>query len=320
MIARSFLNRALLAGALPLALLPGGCATAGAAVAPVAHAGAMVQEPGRTVLFIGNSFTFGAGSPAQSYGADKVTDLNGDGIGGVPALFKLLTEQAGLDYAVSLETSPGKSLEWHWQNRRELLDRPWDHVVMQEYSTLDRAAPGEPGKLVDYAGRFARLFHQRNPAAHISLSATWSRPDLVYRGEGRWSGTPIARMATDLRAAYDVARAADPGIARVNPVGEAFNCAMAAGYADPNPYDGIAPGQTDLWASDHYHASAAGYYLHALIVFGALTGEDPRRFGGGEIGAGGLGLSAREAVRLQNAAWATLNSQDCAALPSEPAP
>ena len=39
-----------------------------------------------SILFVGNSFTFGAGSPVRKYHPDQVTDLNGEGIGGVPAL------------------------------------------------------------------------------------------------------------------------------------------------------------------------------------------------------------------------------------------
>ena len=52
---------------------------------------------GTSVLFVGNSFTFGDGSPVQFYRADTVTDLNSEGKGGVPALFKSFTAQAGLD-------------------------------------------------------------------------------------------------------------------------------------------------------------------------------------------------------------------------------
>jgi hypothetical protein len=39
------------------------------------------------LLFIGNSFTFAAGSPVQRWRAGLVNDLNHEGIGGVPALF-----------------------------------------------------------------------------------------------------------------------------------------------------------------------------------------------------------------------------------------
>ena len=41
-----------------------------------------------SVLFIGNSFTYGAGAAVHFYRADTVTDLNNEGIGGVPALVR----------------------------------------------------------------------------------------------------------------------------------------------------------------------------------------------------------------------------------------
>ncbi|WP_246449471.1 PEP-CTERM sorting domain-containing protein [Novosphingopyxis iocasae] len=299
-----------------------GCTSVSAAAppaGPVLAVEAADPKP-QTVLFIGNSFTFGAHSPAQVYRAGTVEDLNGDGIGGVPALFQLLTEEAGLNYRTSLETSPGKSLEWHWNNRRGVVDRSWDHVVMQEYSTLDRADPGNPSKLTDYSGRFADMFAARNSKVDISLTSTWGRPDQVYSSEGRWKGTSIEQMALDLRAGYDHAKAANARITRVNPVGEAFSCAVVAGYADPNPYDGISYDQLDLWTYDHYHASAAGYYLEALIIFGGLTGEDPRQFGVNEKGADELGLSPLETLRLQQVAWAELNDIDCSRLQSPKLP
>ena len=77
-----------------------------------------------SVLFIGNSFTFAAGSPVQFYRADTVTDLNNEGIGGVPALFKSFTQQAGLDYDVSLETRGGSGLDFHLENKREVIVQP----------------------------------------------------------------------------------------------------------------------------------------------------------------------------------------------------
>ena len=66
---------------------------------------------GKSVLFIGNSFLFGSGSAVRFYRAETVTDLNNEGIGGVPALFKSFTQQAGLDYDVSLETRGGVGLD-----------------------------------------------------------------------------------------------------------------------------------------------------------------------------------------------------------------
>ena len=54
----------------------------------------------KTILFVGNSFTFGANSAAHYYKSDTVTDLNGPGaggktVGGVPAFFKAFTEGGG---------------------------------------------------------------------------------------------------------------------------------------------------------------------------------------------------------------------------------
>jgi hypothetical protein len=51
-----------------------------------------------SILFIGNSFTYAQGSPVRFYRSDTVTDLNHQQIGGVPALFKSFTVQAGLRY------------------------------------------------------------------------------------------------------------------------------------------------------------------------------------------------------------------------------
>lgn len=273
------------------------------------------QTP-KTILFVGNSFTFGAGSAAMRYKADTVTDLNGDGIGGVPALFKQFTEQAGLAYDVSLETSPGKSLEWHWTNKRDVIDRRWDYVVLQDYSTLDPKEPGNPAKLIEYSGRLATLFEVQNPKVDVSLTATWSRADQTYKPGGAWYGKSIYQMAVDLARGYDQAAKVNKGVDRVHPVGRAFNCAMEAGFADYNPYDGIRFDQVDLWTHDQYHASTAGYYLEALTVFAGVTGKDPRSLGRGERAAQDLGLSADQAERLQKVAWATIHGEPCSTLGS----
>ena len=256
-----------------------------------------------TILFVGNSFTFASYSPVWRYRASSVTDLNQDGVGGVPALFKLFTEEAGLDYQVSLETAAGTSLEWHWLNKRPLIDRAWDHLVLQEYSTTDRDRPGDPTSLVTYSGKLAAMVRARNPKASVSLTATWTRPDLTFRPGQHWSGQAVTRMAEDVRHANDLARRSNPAIGRVHPVGEAFNCAIAAGIADSNPYDGLTFGQVDLWAYDHYHASTAGNYLDALVVFAGVTGRDPRSLGRDETAANELGLSPNLAQRLQSVAW-----------------
>jgi hypothetical protein len=58
------------------------------------------SEPIR-ILFIGNSFTFGALTAVPHYHPESVSDLNASGIGGVPALFAAFTAESHLTYAVS---------------------------------------------------------------------------------------------------------------------------------------------------------------------------------------------------------------------------
>jgi hypothetical protein len=259
---------------------------------------------GTAVLFIGNSFTYGAGSPVQTWRPEIVTDLNHEGIGGVPALFKAFTKQAGLDYDVSLETHPGVGLDYHLQNKRDVIgSRAWDVVVMHGQSTLDFDKPGDPAKLVTTTREMAELLTSRNPKVEIHLTATWSRADQTYVAGGRWYGQPVAAMARDVRAGYDKAAATSRAIKSVIPVGEAWTRAMDTGVADPNPYDGITPGRIDLWTKDHYHASSEGYYLEALVVFGDLTGRDPRSLGDAECSAFELAIPAAEVKALQQVAF-----------------
>ncbi len=256
----------------------------------------------KTILFVGNSFTFGAGSAVQHYHPDRVTDLNKEGIGGVPALFATFVEETKQDWKVSLETSPGKDLAWHLAEKRQLIDRKWDVVLLQGYSTLDAAQPGDPTAHAAAARALAALVKARNAAASIHLTSTWSRADLTYRPGSRWSGQPITRMADDLYAANAQISATDPMFARPIPVGTAWNIAIRNGIADGNPFDGIAYGKVDLWTYDQYHASSAGYYLSALTIFGAVTGIDPRTLGPREEAAAHLGLDPLITQQLQRIA------------------
>ena len=160
------------------------------------------------VLFIGNSFTFGSGSAVRFYRNDTVTDLNDEGVGGVPALFKSFADQAGLDYDVALETRGGTGLDFHLAEKRDLIgSRDWDVVVAHGYSTLDADAPRDPRKLIATSRELADLLRGENSDVDLYLMATWSRADQVYPAEGAWAGRPIEAMAADIRGAYDEAAA-----------------------------------------------------------------------------------------------------------------
>ena len=229
------------------------------------------------------------------------------GIGGVPALFKSFTDQAGLSYEVFLETHPGVGLDWHLDNKRAIIDqRPWDTVVLQSFSTLDARKPGDPALLVSAVRSLAMLFRTKNPSVELRLTATWPRADLTYEPHGVYYGKPIEAMAHEVRAGYDLA-AAKP---RVLP--EWFRWAMPgvrafhSGVADGDPYDGIDAGKMDLWTYDNYHASIYGYYLEALMLFGKITGRDPRSLGDPECSAFELGIWPAQAAALQTVAFEAL--------------
>ena len=263
----------------------------------------------RTILFVGNSFTYGDKSAVRSFHPERVKNLNNDGFGGVPALFKTFTIEAGLDYDVSLETSPGKSLEWHYtQERAQLQSGKWDIVTLQGYSTLDAQHPGDPADQIKGAHDLATMFSTANPATKIFLVSTWSRADQTYKPEGHWYGKSIYQMAEDVAAANAQAAKDFPAIAGAIPVGAAWNRAMAEAVADANPYDGIDFGKIDLWAWDQYHASNEGYYLEALVIFGKITGIDPALLGANEKAAYELGINPAIVAALQKIAHEELAS------------
>ena len=199
----------------------------------------LVDSPAlaRTILFVGNSFTFGANSPVMRYHPERVVDLNREGIGGVPALFKTFADEAGLDWTVSLETSPGKDLAWHLANRREVIDRPWDVVILQGYSTLDAERPGDPTRHIAAARTLADLFHGRNPQAQVDLVATWSRADQTFRRALVTGITSRSLRWPTISSPSAVGRLPMArSFMQLCPVGTGLETAPCAdGLADPNP-------------------------------------------------------------------------------------
>lgn len=280
-----------------------------AATLLVATVGRADAQARRSILFIGNSFTYGAGSAVHFWRANTVTDLNHEGVGGVPALFKAFTVQAGLDWDVSLETRGGSDFAFHLREKSaEITSRPWDVVVAHSYSTLDSKKPGDPTALLATGRALAGTLRERNPSVEFYVTATWSRPDMTYPAGTPWHGKPIDAMGMDVEAAYRRLAREAPGVKGVNPVGAAFNRAIASGVADGDPYDGIAAGKLDLWTYDHYHASTFGYYLEALVVFGNVTGVDPLTLGPGECSGFELGMSTAQVVALQQVAHDALEA------------
>ena len=119
------------------------------------------------------------------------------------------------------------------------------------------------------------------------------------------NGQSVYAMETDVRAGYNAAKAANPHIDDVIQTGQAWARTWETGFADPNPYDGISPGEVNMWAPEGYHASVYGYYLEALMFFGDITDVDPITIGYDQV-AMDLGITRSQALTLQLLASQTL--------------
>ena len=153
------------------------------------------------------------------YRADTVTDLNHEGIGGVPALFKSFTQQSGLDYDVSLETRGGSGLDFHLARSWRIGSRPWDTVVMHGFSLLDAAEAARSREADCHqqadGGVPARQESQGRALPDLDLGARRQR----LSGERRVARPDRRGDDEDVRAAYDQAAKA-AGVKTVIPVGE----------------------------------------------------------------------------------------------------
>src|SRR5260221_1317335 len=148
-----------------------------AAVLPGCDGGGdSTPTPPVKLLFVGNSYTFARVKPAMQYNAASVNDLTaafnaadptgtnsfpvGTGVapnpcatsgtacfephnwGGVPGIFKRLTDQAGLSYDVSHSTRNAATLRGQylntanakWDMRGNIASQKWDVVIVQGQS------------------------------------------------------------------------------------------------------------------------------------------------------------------------------------------
>jgi len=285
---------------------------------PSLPAAAQATRKPTVILFVGNSFFHGAFEPVLSYNSQAVTDENyrptprrgaehGEGSwGGIPGIFKKLTDEAGLHYEVHLEAISGQTLQFHYDSALAVIKQPrWNTVIMHDYSTGPVPAHhgGQPARFYTYATRLEQAVHEVNPQAKIYLCETWARADLTYPADKGYTGLPLDSMTTDLHRAYYHEAAQDKGFAGVAPAGDAWLRAVRQGLADPNPYDAAEPGKVDLWGRDHYHPSTYGAYLNACVVLAEVTGYDPRKLGAQEQAAAALGIAPEVAVRLQKIAY-----------------
>ena len=153
---------------------------------------AAAQAAPPSILFVGNSYTFGRVDPVMSYNTANVDDLTRPRPdlpdpnftetagtrawephpwGGVPGIFKQLADQAGVEFDVSLSTRNAATLRGHflntanadWDLRGNIAKRKWDIVVLQEQS--DAALPAGRGANANipqfsaYADKIEKFIH-----------------------------------------------------------------------------------------------------------------------------------------------------------------
>ncbi len=269
------------------------------------------------ILFVGNSFFHGAFEPVKSYNTGAVIDENasaptgspraeaGNGpYGGIPGIFKKLTDELGLNYEVHSELMSGKPLEYHYANALDVVGQPkWNVVAMHDRSTgpVPTARKGNPDRFTKYADLLEQSVHAANAQAGVYLYETWPRADLTYPATGSYHGESIDVMGKDLHDAYYAEAAHNRSIRGVVPAGDAWLSAIHAGVAAADPAH-IDAGKINLWGPDSYHPSIYGAYLNALVVVDEVTGGNPETLGAKEQAAVDLGIDSVTAVKLQHLA------------------
>ncbi|MCV2350679.1 PEP-CTERM sorting domain-containing protein [Paucibacter sp. Y2R2-4] len=192
-----------------------------------------------SILFVGNSYTFARVDPVMSYNAANVHDLtaafnavNPSGTnsypigtapsvggsfeqhpwGGVPGVFKKMTDQAGLNYDVSLSARNAASLRGQflntansdWKLRENVASKTWGKVVLQEQS--DAALPPGMGKNANlatfnaYADQFERFIHQGAAQSYTEAQLFGSLSNCTATGLSTGSCNTVRNIAANPNA------------------------------------------------------------------------------------------------------------------------
>jgi hypothetical protein len=209
----------------------------GAALAPAEGRAELVQLT--RVLLVGNSYTHfhSLSRQIEKLAASTATPLRVDAV-----------------------THGGYTLRMHWMKsaaRARIASGGYRYVVLQDHSLrpLDHL-----DEFHDYGERFARA--AISAGAKPVLYQTWPRnPSSRFYNE-RTKPRSADEMASQLDQAYSAL--ADSQGALLAPVGRAFTVGLAA-----HP-------EVELYGRDGTHPSWAGSYLAACVLYGTLTGKDPR--------------------------------------------
>lgn len=228
---------------------------------------AEIDTNGARVLFIGNSYTRYNDMPRM------VGEISRSVRGG-PTL------------RTSRETHGGYDLRGHWRRRRvrnRIQHGRYSAVVIQGHSLGPIERPEE---MAEYARRFSE--HANAAGARLVLFQTWARREDSRVYERLTLNGPEDMLARVISLYGTLGRELR---AQVAPVGDAFRRASSE-----------LP-DTVLHRRDGTHPAVAGSYLSACVIYGTLTGRDPR-----EARYRPWRLRPREAADIREIAAATLST------------
>jgi hypothetical protein len=237
------------------------------------------------ILFFGNSFTYGEGSPEVKKN------------GGVPKLVEAIAMAKGKQVATTAIIAGGKDWSYHLAQPgtdKALNSKPWNWVVLQDYSTRPTSA-GNIAQFMKDGETFSDRIAAASPKAGIILYQTWARPaGAFYQTKPGLDLVNPEKMMSELHKSYaDLAAdltAKNPNRpARVAPVGTAFAYVKT-----------IYP-EIVVDAKDQHHSTTDGYYLAALVIYETIY-HDTAKGAPDQLYDGTLKIAPDVAAKLQETA------------------
>jgi hypothetical protein len=197
------------------------------------------QHPGVRVLFVGNSQTFFNDMPTM-------VEQLAEGDRGAPRIFAVQYAPGGWQLELAARD----------KRLRELIaSEAWDVVVLQEQSWIASAPRYRTAHTFPAATALKRMADARG--ARTLLFMTWG---YRYGSRSDRPGDDYSAMQARVAAGYrELGARLD---AEVAPAGLAWERAYGEGL--------------DLWTPEGRHPSRAGSYLAACVLYGRISGRDPR--------------------------------------------
>lgn len=216
-----------------------------------------------TILFVGNSFTQGAG------------DAWVVGMGGIPKLVEAIAASKNQTAITKIVASGGKDWAWHLANPvtdEALKSKSWNWVVLQDLSTKPTHLAKTNTFLAD-GEAFAARIAQTSPQAKIVLYETWAYDgkNPLFTGTSNKKGFAnpdemIGEISRNYEALLADLRAKDPQReVALAPVGQAFARCVKE-HPEISLYN----------AKDMKHPSQNGSYLAALVIYATVFHDDPK--------------------------------------------